>query len=69
AHKSAVRSAPLSRPSSKKDLAQSAKSKTISNLAATLAANSARKLDPFARGGIGVMGRTSSKLPDLVSRK
>ncbi|KAG9095019.1 hypothetical protein FS749_011274 [Ceratobasidium sp. UAMH 11750] len=69
AHKSAIRSAPLSRPGTKKDLAQSAKSKAISNLAATLAANSARKLDPFALGGVGVMGRTSPKLSDLVSRK
>ncbi|KAG8748157.1 hypothetical protein FRC10_008890 [Ceratobasidium sp. 414] len=72
AHKSALRSVPLSRPgitSTKKDLVQSARSKAISSLAATLAANSARKLDPFAQGGIGVMGRASSKLPNLVSRK
>lgn len=72
AHRSAVRSNPLPRSStgvSKKDLAQSAKAKAVSSLAATLAANSARKLDPFTKGGIGVMGRTTSKLPDLVSRK
>ncbi|QRV74803.1 coiled-coil domain-containing protein [Ceratobasidium sp. AG-Ba] len=72
AHKSATRSTPLSRPNptvSRKDQAHSAKSKAVSSLAATLAANSARKLDPFAQGGIGVMGRTSSKIPDLVARR
>jgi hypothetical protein len=73
AHQSAVRSAPLSRPSAadlkKGSAVQSAKSKAISSLAAKLLANSARKMDPFTHGGIGVMGRSSSKLPDLVSRK
>lgn len=74
AHKSADRSAPLSRSSlagSKRETpAQSAKAKAVASLTAKLVANSARKVDPFARGGIGVMGRSgSSKLPELISRK
>lgn len=73
-HKSADRSAPLSKSSlaslKNESPTQSAKAKAISSLRAKLVANSARKVDPFARGGIGVMGRgSSSKLPELVSRK
>ncbi|KAB5594864.1 Coiled-coil domain-containing protein [Ceratobasidium theobromae] len=69
AHKSADRSIPPPKPILKKDqLAKAAKAKTISTLTATLVANSARKVDPFAQGGIGVMGRSSTRLPELARR-
>ncbi|CAE6426764.1 unnamed protein product [Rhizoctonia solani] len=53
----------------KKDqIAQAAKAKAMSTLTSTLISNSARKADPFARGGVGAMGRASTRLPGL-SRK
>ncbi|CAE6519135.1 unnamed protein product [Rhizoctonia solani] len=56
-----------SKPILKKDrIAQAAKAKAISTLTSTLVSNSARKVDPFARGG--VMGRSSTKLPGLARK-
>ncbi|QRW17755.1 mRNA splicing, via spliceosome-related protein [Rhizoctonia solani] len=58
-----------SNPILKKDkIAQVAKAKAMSTLTSTLISNSARKADPFARGGIGAIGRSSNKHPGL-SRK
>ncbi|KAF8688873.1 hypothetical protein RHS03_09300, partial [Rhizoctonia solani] len=58
-----------SNPILKKDkIAQAAKAKAMSTLTSTLISNSARKADPFARGGIGAIGRSSNKHPGL-SRK
>ncbi|CAE6375944.1 unnamed protein product [Rhizoctonia solani] len=58
-----------SKPILKKDkIAQAAKAKAISTLTSSLVSNSARKADPFTRGGVGVMGRSSTKLPGLARK-
>ncbi|CCO30818.1 Coiled-coil domain-containing protein 130 OS=Bos taurus GN=CCDC130 PE=2 SV=1 [Rhizoctonia solani AG-1 IB] len=58
-----------SKPILKKDqIAKAAKAKAMSTLASTLISNSARKIDPFARDGVGGMSRGSTGLPRL-SRK